>query len=115
VLIAEHGYTQRSLGKQIGRSQSHIAKRLALLELPQEIRSEVDSGGITLPDAAELARLAKWPERLEAARKQAGNYGGTIEGAVQNSKHALARLRPSRAVNACFSFREDSPRSADTL
>jgi ParB-like chromosome segregation protein Spo0J len=81
-LIAEHGYTQRRLAKQIGRSQSHIAKRLALLELPEDIRSEVDSGGITLPDAAELARLAKWPDRLEAARKQSRNNGG-IEAAVR--------------------------------
>ena len=81
-LISEHGYTQRSLAKQIGRSQSHIAKRLALLDLPEDIRSEVDSGGITLPDAAELARLAKHPDRLEAARKQARSYG-SIESAVR--------------------------------
>jgi ParB family chromosome partitioning protein len=81
-LIDGHGYTQRSLAKQIGRSQSHIAKRLALLELPEDVRSEVDSGGITLPDAGELARLAKHPERLEAARKQARSYG-TVEAAVR--------------------------------
>jgi hypothetical protein len=81
-LIAEHGYTQRRLAEQIGRSQSHIAKRLALLELPEDIRSQVDSGGITLPDAAELARLARWPERLEAARKQSRSNGG-IEAAVR--------------------------------
>src|SRR5207245_11812534 len=53
LLITEHGYTQRSLARQIGRSQSHIAKRLALLELPEDVRSEVDSGGITVPDGVE--------------------------------------------------------------
>jgi ParB family chromosome partitioning protein len=94
-LIDGHGYTQRSLAKQIGRSQSHIAKRLALLELPEEIRSEVDSGGITLPDAAELARLAKHPDRLEAARNQARSYG-SVEAAVweqlrQQEAEAAAR------------------------
>jgi ParB/RepB/Spo0J family partition protein len=101
-LISEHGYIQRSLAKKIGRSQSLIAKRLALLELPESVRSEVDSGGITLPDAAELARLARYPERLEAARKQARAYGG-IEAAVReqlrqheaeaNGKKALKELR----------------------
>jgi ParB family chromosome partitioning protein len=101
-LISEHGYTQRSLAKQIGRSQSHIAKRLALLELPEDVRSEVDSGGITLPDAAELARLARYPERLEVARKQSRSYGG-VEAAVReqlrqqeaeaNAKKALKELR----------------------
>src|SRR5437879_796424 len=82
VLIDHHAYTQRTLAKQIGRSQSHIAKRLALLELPQDVRSEVDSGGITLPDAAELARLARYPERLEVARKQSRSYGA-VEAAVR--------------------------------
>jgi ParB family transcriptional regulator, chromosome partitioning protein len=101
-LISEHGYTQRSLAKQIGRSQSHIAKRLALLELPEDIRSEVDSGGITLPDAAELARLAKYPERLDTARRQARSYG-SVDAAVReqlrqqeaeaNAKKALKDLR----------------------
>jgi ParB-like chromosome segregation protein Spo0J len=81
-LISEHGYTQRNPARQIGRSQSHIAKLLALLELPEDIRSEVDSGGITLSDAAELARFARWPDRLEAARKQGRNNGG-IEAAVR--------------------------------
>src|SRR5437899_9711300 len=82
VLILEQGSTQRSLARRIGRSQSHIAKRLALLELPEDVRSEVDSGGITVPDAVELARLARSPERLEAARKQARAFGG-VEGAVR--------------------------------
>jgi hypothetical protein len=55
-----------------------------------------------LPDAAELARLARYPERLEAARRQARAYGG-IEAAVReqlrqqeveaNAKKALKELR----------------------
>ena len=97
-LIAEHGYTQRSLAKQIGRSQSHIAKRLALLDLPEDIRSQVDSGGITLPDAAELARLAKWPDRLEAARRQSRNNGG-VEAAVREQlrqQEAEANVKKAR-------------------
>src|SRR5438093_5235871 len=95
VLILEQGSTQRSLARQIGRSQSHIAKRLALLELPEDVRSEVDSGGITLPDAAELARLAKWPPRLEAARRHASNYGGIEAGSGTSS--ASRRPRPPSA------------------
>jgi len=38
-------------------------------------------GGITLPDALELAKLARMPERLEAARKPGALYG-TIPAAV---------------------------------
>lgn len=66
-LVQDLGMTQRALGKRIGRSQSHIAKRLALLELPDEARTALDSGRIVLEEAALLGKLAKHPERLAAA------------------------------------------------
>ncbi|MGH2689119.1 MAG: ParB/RepB/Spo0J family partition protein, partial [Actinomycetota bacterium] len=87
-LIKEFGYTQRVLAKRVGRSQSHIAKRLSLLNLPKDVRAEVDSGGITLPDALELAKLAKTPDRLEKALKRGREYGG-IEAAVRRQEQEL--------------------------
>jgi hypothetical protein len=45
------------------------------------VRADLDTGGITLPDAVELAKLAKMPERLESARKRGAMYG-TISAAV---------------------------------
>lgn len=80
-LMKEFGHSQRSLAKLVGHSQPHISRRLSLLDLPEKLRAELDSGGITLPDAVELAKLAKMPERLESARKRAGMYG-TISAAV---------------------------------
>jgi ParB/RepB/Spo0J family partition protein len=86
-LIKEFGYTQRSLAKLIGHSQPHISRRLSLLDLPEKVRADLDTGGITLPDAVELAKLAKMPERLELARKRAGMYG-TISAAVARELQA---------------------------
>ena len=80
-LMKEFGHSQRSLAKLVGHSQPHISRRLSLLDLPEKLRAELDSGGITLPDAVELTKLAKMPERLESARKRAGMYG-TISAAV---------------------------------
>src|SRR2546430_3282940 len=80
-LIKEFGYTQRSLAKLVGHSQPHISRRLSLLDLPEKVRADLDTGGITLPDAVELAKLAKMPERLESARKRGAMYG-TISAAV---------------------------------
>lgn len=56
-LVEEFEVSQRDVAKRIGRSQPHVSKRLALLTLPENVRVEVDSGGITLADAAELAKL----------------------------------------------------------
>lgn len=66
-LTADSGLSQRDLAAKVGKSQGHISKRLALLELPAEVAAQVDSGGITLADAVELARLADHPDRLAAA------------------------------------------------
>jgi ParB family chromosome partitioning protein len=66
---------QRGLAKLVGKSQSHISKRLALLELPDEIQAHVDSGRITPTDAVELSKLSDEPERLQKAVKVGLAYG----------------------------------------
>jgi ParB/RepB/Spo0J family partition protein len=72
-LLAQ-GVTQRDLAAKVGKSQGHISKRLALLKLPEDVRAEVDSGGITIADAVELSRLADHPEHLLAAVSRATGY-----------------------------------------
>src|SRR5881397_299846 len=49
------GLKQRDIGKQVGKSQPHVAKRLALADLPQEVKDAVDAGGIHVNDAYTLA------------------------------------------------------------
>lgn len=49
------GLKQRDIGKQVGKSQPHVAKRLALADLPEEVRDAVDAGGIHVNDAYTLA------------------------------------------------------------
>lgn len=63
--------SQRDLAPRIGKTQSHISKRLALLELPKDVQTKVDSGGITIADAVELAKLAGHPKRLKHALESA--------------------------------------------
>jgi ParB family chromosome partitioning protein len=73
-LLELDGMTQRKLAERVGRSQGHISKRLALLELPAEVGKRVDSGGIRLEDALELTKLSDSPERLKACLRQSGQY-----------------------------------------
>lgn len=50
-LCVEGGYTQREIAGMAGRSQSHIAKRLALLTWPRDLIAKIDRGEVTLQQA----------------------------------------------------------------
>lgn len=75
-LINELGRTQRDLAAKVGRSQAHISKRLALLELPDEAKTALDAGGITIAEALELTKLIGEPKRLRKVLNASQNYGG---------------------------------------
>lgn len=53
-LIDEFGHTQEALGQLIGRSRSHIANTLRLLNLPEEVRNMLDDGRLTAGHARAL-------------------------------------------------------------
>ena len=64
-LITSHDYTQEELADIIGKSRSHIANMMRLLNLPQSVREMIASGSLTMgqvrpligrDDAATLAK-----------------------------------------------------------
>lgn len=63
--LLDLGYKQEEIAARIGRSQSHISKRLALLELPERAAEAVHSGGIPLESALHLTKLKEHPELIE--------------------------------------------------
>lgn len=91
-LVDEFGMTQRELTVKVGRSQGHVSKRLALLELPKNVLAALDSGGITLDDARELTKLTAMPKRLAAAFARGAQWRGQYARAVadQLDEHKLA-------------------------
>lgn len=97
-LIAEFGYSQRELAKAVGRSQAHISKRLALLELPAATQAAVDSGGITVADALELSKLVATPERLVAAQQNVTPYRNVQQAVSQQLQELEAEQRLAAAV-----------------
>jgi ParB family chromosome partitioning protein len=88
-LTDEFSLSQRDIAAKMGRSQGHISKRLVLLELPEEIRKRVDSGGITISDAVELAKLKDHPAHLRGAATT--NAWETIPGNVTKALDELKR------------------------
>ena len=85
---------QRGLAQMVGKSQSHVSKRLALLKLPADVQKTVDAGGISVTDAAELAKLADDPERVKNAVQDAASWNGGLAGSV---KRALKRMEDEKA------------------
>jgi ParB/RepB/Spo0J family partition protein len=100
--LAAMGQSQREIARQLGRSQGHVSKRLALLDLPADIRLAIeqgDAGGITVADALELVKLAEHPKRQAAAFDQRESYGG-VTGAVRRHLDVLKREQAKESARA---------------
>lgn len=114
--LIDLGNSQGNLAERIGRSQSHISKRLALLQLPAPALEKLHSGGINVQDALELTKLAPHPKRLEAALKNNNRWDG-IAGAVdmqlreQKEADARSATRSKLQSAGVKILREDSLRS----
>lgn len=81
--LVDLGLSQRKIASDVGKTQSHVSKRVALLDLPGNVQKEVDSGGITIADAQELLKLKDHPNRLGAAFSRRGQYRGGLGVAVE--------------------------------
>jgi len=72
-LVELTGLGQRALGVRVGRGQSHVSKRLALLGLPGAAQAALASGTITLEDAALLCGLLQHPDGIGRVLEQAAS------------------------------------------
>jgi ParB family transcriptional regulator, chromosome partitioning protein len=57
-LMSEFGHTQDALARGIGKSRSHVANMLRLLELPDEVKTMLDQGKLTAGHARALLGVA---------------------------------------------------------
>jgi ParB family chromosome partitioning protein len=64
-LMQEFRYTQEKLAGIVGKSRSHIANLLRLLELPETIKKMIDKGQLSMGHARALL-TAENPEKLAA-------------------------------------------------
>ncbi|WP_439532651.1 ParB/RepB/Spo0J family partition protein [Polymorphobacter sp.] len=98
-LIADFGHTQAALGAILGKSRSHVANLLRLLDLPVEVQTMVETNQLSMGHARALAGAAdpaalaqqvidrglsvRATEKLAAGRKAAA------------PRHALAPSAPA--------------------
>ena len=97
-MIEQYGYTQRDLAKEVGKSAGHIAKRVALLALPDELRARVQDS-IDIDTAYRISKLDG--DQIEKIRKgfESGKFTfNNIAYEVMNQEHTLNGRRRKEAL-----------------
>lgn len=64
-LLSQHGYTQETLAKRIGKDRSTIANLIRLLQLPSPIQNDVEEGRLSVGHTRALLALDTDSEQLE--------------------------------------------------
>ena len=101
LLLEQFSYTQQQLAESIGKSRSHIANTLRLLNLPDSVRRQIEEGSLTAGHAralvatdspAELAdRIIKLGLSVREAEGLAREAGGTKKPRTRPEKDADTR------------------------
>lgn len=68
-MMEHYKYTQEMLAQKIGKSRSHIANTLRILNLPPSIREMIESGQLSAGHARAILSLPGQKEQLAAARE----------------------------------------------
>jgi ParB/RepB/Spo0J family partition protein len=92
--LEQLGLSQRTIAARVGCSQSHISKRLALLDLPAAVQKRVgerpDAGGITVAAALELTKLKDNPKAITEITKAKKLESDDIARRVQQAEREAA-------------------------
>ncbi len=67
--IDTHKFTAKELADRVGKTDGHISQRLALLKLPDPIRTAVEKGIITPTHAREIGRVTDEKTQLKLLKK----------------------------------------------
>ena len=68
-LLETLGLTQEELAKRLGKSRSHITNMLGLLNLPEEIQTQISDKKISMGHARVLSKLDNKEQQQELAEK----------------------------------------------
>ncbi|NOZ26338.1 MAG: ParB/RepB/Spo0J family partition protein [Nitrospirae bacterium] len=67
-LIEEHGYTQETLSRKVGKERATVANYLRLLRLPPEVKGLVNDGRLSMGHAKAIVSLPTKKAQVEASR-----------------------------------------------
>jgi ParB/RepB/Spo0J family partition protein len=99
--LIELGLNQRDVAAKVGCSQTHIARRVALLALPAKVQSQVAEGKVSFADAHELGKVKNDPKLVEKLAKSAADGGmRSVSSQVQEELASRERAKELAAVVA---------------
>jgi ParB family chromosome partitioning protein len=101
-LIEEFGLTQEQLGEAVGKSRSHVANMMRLLQLPPSVRTEVQNGTLS---AGHARALLAHPNPEQAALQV------LARGLNVRQTEALATTKSSTPVTT----RDENARDPETV
>lgn len=104
-LIGRYGHSQEVVGKLVGKSRSHIANLLRLLDLPEPVRQMLLRGDISMGHARAVATSPD-PEALAIQ---------IVEGdlSVRQAEHLAKKERPQAVQDTARSTGPTSHRAVD--
>ena len=68
-LIEHLNFTQEDLAKRLGKSRPHITNHLRLLQLPEEVRTDINEGAITMGHGRALLGLKNKRMMVELSKR----------------------------------------------
>lgn len=98
-LKAQHGLTDGNVARKIGRSQSYVSSRLALLDLTPEQQDQIRAGALGLTHAADLARLQSGKTRHSDKGHVTVAYFGPTNELATRAKARCTRLGHRNKIN----------------
>lgn len=108
LLLEQFSYTQQQLADSIGKSRSHIANTLRLLNLPDSVRKQIEQGSLTAGHARALvatespAELADQIIKLGLSVREAEGLART-GGPVRKAKAKAEKDPDTRALEKLVS------------
>ena len=104
-LIGEFGLSHDELAGAIGKSRSHVANTVRLLQLPQTVRKEVENGALS---AGHARALLGHPDPARAALKViAQRLTVRQTEALAQGEHNAHRFAPARSADSDVVSRKD--------
>lgn len=111
-LIREFQYTQEEIGESVGKSRSHIANLLRLLKLPEEVKTMLENGHLTMGHARALL-TAKDPLVLA---NQIVNGGLNVRAAESLAKGKPEKKSPQKPRQSEAKYLQtDRPKDPDII
>jgi ParB family chromosome partitioning protein len=113
-LMAANGWSGHQLARELSLTQSSVSRTLALLELPEAVRGQVDAGELSARTAYEIGKLADPSEQVALAERAAADKltGDQVEAVVKARKIGKQGAAPAPKVE--FKF-DDGAKVAVTL